>query len=80
MFTALNLLRPIKIIDKNVFKKFLRELASLFVVIMTSLKPFSAPTKLHGLSLTSFQTKKRLSYRLKNINHFSLDLELNFSF
>ena len=41
MFTALNLRRLISIIDKNLLKKFLRELASLFFAIPTSLKRFT---------------------------------------
>jgi transposase len=42
MFTALNLRRLINIIDKKLFKKFLRELASLFSSKTDSLNPFSA--------------------------------------
>ncbi len=43
MFTALNLRRLMNIIDKNVFKKFLSELASLFYYKTPSLKSFGAP-------------------------------------
>ena len=42
MFTALNLRRLMNIIDKKLFKKFLRELASLFSSKWNSLNPFSA--------------------------------------
>jgi len=38
MFVALNLRRLMNIIDKNEFKKFLQELAFLFLIIWTSLK------------------------------------------
>lgn len=41
MLTALNLRRLISIIDKNLLKKFLRELASLYFVIPTSPKRFT---------------------------------------
>ena len=61
MFTAFNLRRLINIIDKNAFKKFLRELTSLFFDIMTSLKLFSAPTRLQILSLSFFQAKIKAS-------------------
>jgi vacuolar-type H+-ATPase subunit H len=47
MFTALNLRRLMNIIDKNMFKRFLRELASLFVLKTALLKLFSASTKPH---------------------------------
>ena len=50
MFTALNLRRLISIIDKNLLKKFLSELASLFFVISTSLKRFT----LCSLTITLF--------------------------
>jgi len=40
MFTALNLRRLINIIDKNLFKKFLSELASLFFDKTALLKRF----------------------------------------
>lgn len=40
MFTALNLRRLISIIDQNLLKKFLRELASLLFPILTSLRRF----------------------------------------
>lgn len=49
MFTALNLRRLMNIIDKNVLKKFLRELASLFFTKRASLKLFSALTPLRVL-------------------------------
>ena len=42
MFTAFNLRRLINIIDKNLFRKFLSELASLFLVKTVSLKLFLA--------------------------------------
>src|SRR3982750_3208014 len=42
MFTAFNLRRLINIIDKNVFKQFLKELASLCFVKPASLQPFAA--------------------------------------
>ncbi len=42
MFTAFNLRRLINIIDKNGFKQFLRELASLFAIQTALLKLFSA--------------------------------------
>jgi len=45
MFTALNLRRLISIIDKNAFKKFLGELASLFFAKTALLNRFSAPTR-----------------------------------
>jgi hypothetical protein len=57
MFTALNLRRLINIIDKNVFKKFLRELALLFVAKIVSLKLSWASTRLHIVSLTFLQTR-----------------------
>jgi len=38
MFVAFNLRRLMNIIDKNEFKKFLQELAFLFLIIWTSLK------------------------------------------
>lgn len=44
MFTALNLRRLMNIIDKNRFKQFLRELASLCSVQSISLQLFKAPT------------------------------------
>jgi transposase len=49
MFTALNLRRLMNIIDKNLFKQFLRELASLLFAKTTSLKLFSALTPLRVL-------------------------------
>jgi hypothetical protein len=57
MFTALNLRRLINIIDKNVFKKFLRELALLFVAKIVSLKLSWASTRLHIVSLTFLQSR-----------------------
>ena len=42
VFTALNLRRLMNIIDKNIFKKFLGELASLFFVKPALLNPFLA--------------------------------------
>jgi transposase len=57
MFTALNLRRLINILDKNAFKKFLGELASLLFVTTIALKPFSALTRLHILSLHFYQPK-----------------------
>src|SRR5215216_5610287 len=51
MFTALNLRRLMNIIDKNLFKKFLRELASLFIAKTLLIKAF-----LTHLSHTIFQT------------------------
>lgn len=51
MFTALNLRRLINIIDKNLFKKFLAELASLFFVKTVLPKAF-----LTHLSHPTFQT------------------------
>jgi transposase len=47
MFTAFNLRRLINIIDKNAFKQFLRELASLFFAKLTSLQLFAALRRLH---------------------------------
>jgi hypothetical protein len=47
MFTAFNLRRLINIIDKNLFKKFLRELASLYFGKSALLQLFSASTRLH---------------------------------
>jgi transposase len=40
MFTALNLRRLMNIIDKDLFKKFLKELVRLFFVKASKLKPF----------------------------------------
>lgn len=44
MFTAFNLRRLMNIIDKNAFKKFLSELASLCFAKTALLHPFSTPT------------------------------------
>jgi len=44
MFIALNLRRLMNIIDKNAFKKFLREFALLFFAKTALLNPFSALT------------------------------------
>lgn len=57
MFTALNLRRLINIIDKNVFKKFLRELASLFVFKTALLKLFCSSRRPHVPSLQFSQIK-----------------------
>ena len=51
MFTAFNLRRLMNIIDKNLFKEFLRELASLFIAKTVLAKAF-----LTHLSHTIFQT------------------------
>jgi hypothetical protein len=51
MFTAFNLRRLMNIIDKNAFKKFLQQLASLFSIQMTLLQVFSALKRLHICSL-----------------------------
>jgi transposase len=50
MFTAFNLRRLINIIDKNLFKEFLQELASLFDIQTALLKLFSASTFLPDFS------------------------------
>jgi transposase len=52
MFTALNLRRLINIIDRNTLKKFLRELASLFLAKRGSVKAFWAPWRPYILSRT----------------------------
>jgi transposase len=57
MFTALNLRRLMNIIDKNLFKQFLGELASLFFDRKDLLKLFPAPTRLLILTLTFCHTK-----------------------
>jgi transposase len=59
MFTAFNLRRLINIIDKNGFKEFLRELASLFFSQTALLKLFPASTRLHFPSLSICQIKIR---------------------
>lgn len=53
MFTAFNLRRLINIIDKNLLKKFLRELASLFFSKRGLSKPFWASWPPRVLSLPS---------------------------
>lgn len=52
MFTALNLRRLMNILDKNAFKKFLEELASLFLTHTALLKPFWASRRLYVFSIT----------------------------
>lgn len=59
MFTAFNLRRLINIIDKNEFKEFLKELASLFFSQTALLKLFTASTRLHFPSLSICQIKIR---------------------
>ena len=57
MFTAFNLRRLMNIIDKNVFKQFLNELASLFFAKTALLKLFSASTRLHVHLVKFWQIK-----------------------
>lgn len=57
MFTAFNLRRLINIIDKDVFKKFLDELASLCFVKSTLLHLFSALRSLYISSSNFYQAK-----------------------
>jgi len=52
MFTAFNLRRLMNIIDKNLFRQFLKELVSLFFGKTASLNQFIAPTLLWILSCT----------------------------
>jgi len=57
MFTAFNLRRLINIIDRNLFKQFLKELASLFFAKTALLKLFSASTRLHVHLVEFWQIK-----------------------
>ncbi len=57
MFTAFNLRRLMNILDKNTFKKFLKELASLYFVKTTLLKLFSA-ARIHCISSPDFTKSK----------------------
>jgi transposase len=59
MFTAFNLRRLINIIDKNVFKELLRELASLYFVKPISYKYFAALTLPYFLSSSFYTLHKR---------------------
>src|SRR5690349_4782730 len=59
MFTALNLRRLINIIDKNRFKKFLQELASLYFVKSALLKLFAAAKSLCICSSDFSQVKTK---------------------
>jgi len=61
MFTAFNLRRLINIIDKNLFKEFLRELASLFDMQTALLKLFSASARLHLCSPQFYKIKIKAS-------------------
>jgi transposase len=58
IFTAFNLRRLINIIDKNAFKKFLGELASLYFAKQASLKPFKALTS-PSLLCSPFYTRRK---------------------
>ena len=65
MFTAFNLRRLINIIDKNRFKEFLRELASLFDIQTALLNPFSASTFFPDFSSAFYlPVKKAAAYGL----------------
>lgn len=57
MFTAFNLRRIMNIVDKNVFKKFLEELAFLFFKISTFIKVFS-----FKISFPIFSTQGNISF------------------
>jgi transposase len=59
MFTAFNLRRLINIIDKNVFKEFLKELASLFLVQTALLQLFTAPILPSFLSFSFYTPHKK---------------------
>jgi transposase len=59
MFTALNLRRLMNIIDKNEFKKCLKELALLFPGKRASLNQFIAPTLIWILSCTFYMPYKK---------------------
>ncbi len=57
MFTAFNLRRLMNIVDKNVFKKFLEELAFLFQEISNNIKAF-----IFKISSTIFSTLRNISF------------------
>jgi hypothetical protein len=57
MFTAFNLRRIMNIVDKNVFKKFLKELAFLFSEISTFVKVFTVK-----MSFSIFPTNRNISF------------------
>lgn len=80
MFTALNLRRLMNIIDRNMFKKFLKELLSLFFVKTASVKVFLGASS-NFLFLPRFNCHyiKQLHKALKCPN-FSLDSNNNTSF
>lgn len=64
MFTALNLRRLMNIIDKNVFKKFLRELASLLAIQNSLTKTIFLFKK----TLCSFTTVSRIKIKSARIS------------
>lgn len=57
MFTAFNLRRIMNIVDKNMFKKFLKELAFLFQEISNSIKAF-----IFEISSQNFSTNRIFSF------------------
>ena len=59
MFTALNLRRLINIVDRNRLEKFLRQLASLYLAISTSLKQVLALVALFFFSATFYLPGKK---------------------
>lgn len=80
MFTAFNLRRLINIIDKNVFKEFLRELASLYFVKPTSLQLFAVLTLLSFLPSSFVYFIKKQQHKPFNQLRFCLDLKTQISF
>lgn len=80
MFTAFNLRRLINIIDKNEFKKFLSELASLYFVKSASLQLLGGLTLPFVLSSPFTHLLKKQPYKAFNPLPFCLDLKTKISF
>lgn len=76
MFTAFNLRRLINIIDKNLFKQFLKELASLFFAKTVLTKTFSTHLRnlfLKPFSFPVFQTRAYKAFNpLKPLSTFEM--------